>query len=606
MLAGPIIAALFLSPPLASVEPAPVSVVRNDLTSMSEDELVARVQEQKNRVDREIFRELGSRGTQDSYEALVSCTKIVTSTWPLRYSYEAFSNFKDHATIAEKALDFLEDAACGSEPKRSSAAAYALSLFDESAAPGLRKVLKKSKDSKTRSTALAPLLPEMAASGEKGEFKTACDNLVLTYRVHRHMGVQAFKTFASEGGLGLFEKKLTDKKLSAELRGMMITALEETPGDAALELLAGGLKAKDPRVLYECMRALSRRGATLHKESVQKLSRHKDDAVRHEALISMARLSTGDPKFVEASIKLAKDRDPIERGAAAISLGELRTTAAMDALHGLLGDKAYTVRIEALIGVSIARQALSIPALISRLGECAGAEQDRVHRELRMLTGLDFGGSAQRWEHWWRAEGGAFIVPPLEEAEDAEIERKERREANPTQSSFYGLNISSERVCFVLDLSGSMNFKSKGGKTRLQILKSEMDRFLSAYPSGQLFNMVFFGNDAQRWRSELTLMNDKVRETARDHVKGLDAPGATAVYDGLLAAFEDPLVDTIYLLTDGGPSGGTIDDIDEIIMEVERWNSLRHVVIHTVAVGRESSLLKALSAGSNGDHVVVD
>ena len=577
-----------------------------DLSTLSEDQLVSRVREQKNRVDRDVFRELGARGTAISFEALKECTQIVSSKWPLRFSYEAFGSYKDSEELSEQAIELLERAACGSEPMRSSAAAYGLSLYGDAAFASLRKVVKSSKDPGTRSTALAPLLPEMAESGHKAAFKTTCENLVLTYRVYRPLGVDTFKTFLSAGGLDLFSKKLSDKKISAEVRCMMVTALEERADGDADVVLAEGLKAKDPRVLYESLRALARRGATLHRAGAQKLTKHKDDAVRHEALITLARLSTEDPKFIEASIKLARDKDPVERGAAAISLGVLRTTEALEAMHALLEDESYAVRIEAMIGASLARHQSSIPALIPRLDLTSGAERDRVYQELCLLTAEDHGKGSKRWAQWWRDAGEAFEVPTLEGAQAELAARQERREEGATQSSFYGLNITSDRVCFVLDLSGSMNFRSRGGQTRLQILKEEMDRFLDAYPSGHLFNMIFFGNEAERWEEGLTVMSDKVRTVAKQHVRGLEAPGATAVYDGLYAAFEDPLVDTIYLLTDGGPSGGQIDDRDEIVMEVKRWNSLRHIVIHTVAVGRESLLLEALSAATNGDHLVVE
>lgn len=597
---------LCLSAASSYATPKIAEACADDLSRLSIDELLAEVQEKKNRVNKDVFKELGSRQTQDSFNALVSSTKIVTSRWALRFSHEAFEGFKSSAELSEQAIEFLQRAACGSEPMSSSAAAHGLTLFGEPAFTSLRKVLKTSKNPLTRSAAMAPLLPGMSAGGDKSDFKTAYENLVLTYKVHRPLGVDTFKTFADVGGTALFEKRLADKKIPVEVRGMMITALEETPGDEAIEVLVTGLKAKAPRLLYETLRALGRRGTRQHQAALQKLTRHKDDAVRHEALISKARLSIGDPSFLEDAIDLAGDKDPIERGAAAISLGELRDPAAMDTLHGLLTDDEYTVRIEALMGVAIARQRSSIPVLAARLDELKGAERDRTHRELRLLTGQDHGVSSRRWAQWWEETGSDFTVPALEDAQNAESEREDRRESNDTQSTFYGLNITSDRVCFVLDLSGSMNFRTKSGKTRLSVLKSEMDRFLAGYASGSLFNMIFFGNDAQRWRPELTLMNDKVRPKAREDVSDLEAPGATAVYDGLAAAFEDPLVDTIYLLTDGGPTGGEMDDINEIIMEVNRWNSLRHLVIHTVAVGRKSPLLEALSADSNGQYVIVD
>jgi HEAT repeat protein len=600
--------ALLLAAPVELHQPtsAPETGLEEDLSGLSVGELFQLVRDKRDRVDKNVFSELGKRKTRPALTALIESTGLVNGVWTLRYAYQAFSRFKDAEDLSSEAINFLSKQASSSLPRHSSAATYALTLFGARAHPKLQKILKTAKNPLSRSTALAPLLPEMAAGGSKADFKTTYENLILTYKVHRPLGVETFKAFAEAGGVSLFEKRLADKKISVEVRGMMITALEETPGEEALETLMGGLKAKTPRILYETLRALARRGTNAHLSALQKLTRHKDDSVRHEALISKARLSIGDPDFLEDVIDLAKDKDPIERGAAAISLGELKTPDAMTALHGLLEDDEYTVRTEALIGISIARHRSSIPVLASRLDGLKGAERERTHRELRLLTGQDQGLSSRRWAQWWQEEGDGFTVPSVEDAATTESKREERRESNETQSTFYGLSISSDRVCFVLDLSGSMNFRTKSGKTRLAVLKSEMSRFLGDYPSGDLFNMIFFGNDAEKWRQTLTLMNEKVRTEAIEHTEGLESPGATAVYNGLEAAFEDPFVDTIYLLTDGGPTGGKIDDIDEIIMEVNRWNSLRHVVIHSVAVGRKSPLLAALSSDSNGQYVVVD
>jgi len=578
----------------------------DDLGKLSEEQLLDRVRQYRNTVDRKIFEELGRRRSKASYEALVDATSLVTGQWPLRYAYQAFAQFKDSEDLGERAIDFLFSETGESNARKSGAATHALTLFGEPCHPKLRKVLKSSKDPLTRSAALAPLLPGMAAGGEKSDFRAAYENLVLTYMVHRPLGVETFKTFAQTGGVKLFSKRLQDKKISVEVRGMMITALEETAGDLAIEALLEGLDAREARLLYETLRSLARRGADLHLNELKKLSRHKDDSVRHEALISEARILGGDPTFLERVFDLAEHKKPVERGAAATSLGEIRTPDAMVALHALLDDSAYSVRAEALLAVSAARKAASIPVLIARLDLLSGTEQERTATELRLLTGEDYGSATSRWSSWWSDHGAEFVIPSAEEAAEAESGRDERRSSNQTQSHFYGLGVSSERVCFVVDLSGSMNFRTKSGKTRLEALKSEMDRFLQAFPSGHLFNLIFFGNDAQKWRPELTLMNEGARKEARAHVRALKAPGATAIYDGLVAAFEDPRVDTIYLLTDGGPSGGAIDDIDEILAEVRRWNSLRHLVIHSVAVGRKSPLLRALSADSLGSYVVID
>ena len=587
----------------ASTSPAPPA---QDLASLTDDELLDLIRGRKNTPDRKVFEELGNRRTDSSFESLSEATDLVTSTWALRYGYQAFAAFQGAGKLEVAAIDLLYEKAKKSDPKRSSAATYALSLFGVQSHDKLGKILKTSKDPLTRSTALAPLLPGLAKSGEKRALKTTCENLVLTYMVHRPLGVKTFKEFAETAGPTLLGKELANKRNSISVRGMIISALEQTAGEESTSALLNGLATKQPRLIYESLRSLARRGETVHLSELGKLKRHKNDSVRREALISEARILGGDPAYFERALDLADHKSSVERCAAAIALSEIKTVESMNALHGLLADEDRSVRAEALLGVSAARQTSSIPALIKRLDATSGTEHERTKTELRLLTGEALGGTTRRWESWWKDNKGGFQMPSTEESMKAEADRSERLASNETQASFYGLNITSERVSFVIDLSGSMNFKTKSGMTRLAVLRKELDRFLADFPSGQLFNMIFFGNKATKWKPELCLMNDSTRSDARDHVKNLEAPGATAIYDGLLAAFEDQRVDTIYLLTDGGPSGGTIDDIDEIIAEVSRWNSLRHIVIHSVAVGRDSPLLKSLSSASKGKYIRVD
>ena len=591
--------------PLALPEPV-THAAAQDFGRMEVSELLDVIRDKRDRVDKNVFEELASRGSKHALEALFTGSDLVTGQWPLRYAFQSISTFKDKEKLAEGALNFLYAQAELSNTRRSSAAAYALGLFGEPAHKKLERVLKTSKDPMTRAAALAPLIPSLVAEGGKSNFKTIYENFALTYKVHRPLGVETLLSFANSEGAELFSKKLTDKKIRSEVRGMMISALERTPGEEATEILMSGLKAKEPRIIYEAIRSLGRRGGDSHRDALKKLLRHKDSIVRHAAITSTALLSIGDPSFIDRTLDLAEDKDPVNRGAAAISLGVLRTPEAISALHDLLKDDIHTVRAEAIIGISEARSRTSVFALASRLDQTHGAERDRIHQALRLLTGQDFGTKSTRWIKWWDAEGETFALPTREESSAADKARKKRRDSSETTSSFFGLEISSDRACFVLDLSGSMNFKTKSGKTRLARLKDEMDSFLERFPAGDLFNIIFFGNDAQRWRPQLSPMTAELRGKTRAHIRSLDAPGATAVYDGLEAAFEDPLIDTIYLLTDGSPSGGTIDDIDEIVMEVSRWNSLRHVIIHSVAVGRESPLLRRLSEISHGEYIRVD
>jgi hypothetical protein len=59
-----------------------------------------------------------------------------------------------------------------------------------------------------------------------------------------------------------------------------------------------------------------------------------------------------------------------------------------------------------------------------------------------------------------------------------------------------------------------------------------------------------------------------------------------------LLALQDEKLDTIYLLTDGDPGRGEIDDPKQIVKSTAQLNSMRRVQINCISIGKESSLLK--------------
>ena len=144
------------------------------------------------------------------------------------------------------------------------------------------------------------------------------------------------------------------------------------------------------------------------------------------------------------------------------------------------------------------------------------------------------------------------------------------------------------------------------GVQRIAALRDELGKFVRDYPKGGLFNIVTFASQVKSWKPTMVVMNSKNRREALAYVEDLKISGqATAIYDGLEVAFNDPRVDTLLVLSDGIPSGGSINDVNEIIDDVSRWNILRYVVIDSVALGWESRLLRALSRASYGRYVRV-
>ena len=56
----------------------------------------------------------------------------------------------------------------------------------------------------------------------------------------------------------------------------------------------------------------------------------------------------------------------------------------------------------------------------------------------------------------------------------------------------------------------------------------------------------------------------------------------------------------------GAPTEGEITDIEEIRAEVARWNAARHVKIHGISMGQDSTLLQWLCEDTGGTYKRVD
>ena len=138
--------------------------------------------------------------------------------------------------------------------------------------------------------------------------------------------------------------------------------------------------------------------------------------------------------------------------------------------------------------------------------------------------------------------------------------------------------------------------------TRIEVAKAQLSRALVGLADEMLFNLIFFSGDAKPWKKRLTEMDKSTRADSLKHVSKQGAGGGTAVYDALALAFEDDRIDTIYLLTDGAPSAGTIVDPDRIAQAIRRLNSTRMIQINCISIGSRSPLLRTLASDSGGTY----
>ena len=142
--------------------------------------------------------------------------------------------------------------------------------------------------------------------------------------------------------------------------------------------------------------------------------------------------------------------------------------------------------------------------------------------------------------------------------------------------------------------------------TRIDVAKRELLEIIDALDLGCLLNVVSFDDSPASWSNRLKGLDDATRKRARTFVERLGAGGGTNLFGALEEAFDDANVDTIYVLSDGEPTTGTVLDPALIREHVRTWNRGRGVVVHCVAVGGDLALLEWLAEDTGGSYIRFD
>jgi HEAT repeat protein len=586
---------------LANSDTLPQATTLDRRGSSQVQRLVEEIERAKPQEKKRLFGQLTGLKSRESLEAMQRITNSLQNADVLRSAFLALENYRGVEGVEAHAVDYLaEECGASRQPVRR-AAAKALSHFDDAAAPELSRLVKRSKDEVVRAWCLGPLLQSLQAQGTPGALKTILENARLEKTAAQAELVTTFSSFTGEANENAFFGAMRNKKIPSEIKVTVVEAIGTRKSPGVEKALLGALKDKSPALVLAAISALDARDTHSHAATLKKLQKSADEGVRRQAIISLGQLRGGDEAWASELAALAKDKDPAVRMGAAVALAELRTPEALAELYLLLSDPDHLVQRETLQQLGNLRRKDAIPALIARINGARGLVRRQLLWTLRMITAEDHGASNERWKRWWQNEGEAFEVPEYTVALREERERELRRASSETTSTFFGLQVVSDRICFIMDISGSMEQRSGDGN-RLDAAKEQLLGVLEKYPEGDLFNVIFFSSDAFAWSDELVKMTKKSRKEALSYVTRQTPGGATAIYDALKLAFEDRRIDTIYLLTDGDPMGGTIDAPGRIRTEVERWNQTRKIQIHCIAVGKPSELLKDLARDSGGEY----
>ncbi|MEC8652298.1 MAG: VWA domain-containing protein [Planctomycetota bacterium] len=356
---------------------------------------------------------------------------------------------------------------------------------------------------------------------------------------------------------------------------------ELTPERTAAKILLGEAPAESLQPLVEKMRKQLRRNRKKVLDTAAGL---------HELLVK-------DASWVQDLASLAAAPDLESRMLGLALLLEMKSPAAITSAQKCLRHRAWELRSLAFRYLAVNRDVTSIPLLISRYG----AEEGRLKHELETALFLHTGKrcwTRSNWNKWWRKSKEGFALPHPDTVKGGGTT------TGGQTVSYYDMPLVSSRIAFVVDHSGSMAAKVGTDKkrTRLDVAKAQLTNVVESLPKTHKVNVIFFESAITSVWKEVRALSAGNRRELLDDIQAVKQTGGTNLYDAVEFAFQDPEVDTVYLLTDGQPGAGKYIEAEDIVEQVRLMNRTRQIVIHCISIGRRSTLLSDIAKQSGGTY----
>ena len=349
-------------------------------------------------------------------------------------------------------------------------------------------------------------------------------------------------------------------------------------------LATKALEHKQPLVLQavldaEAIHADPRARPGLHAVFERTKDKARSAPLAHGALRALG--SIASPEDRTFLLRIPSYDDPRLRLAGAEMIARQRPVDinVRGAIVTYMHDANPVVREAAIEGTGRAGIVELTENLADRLEDEHLRTRDVAHKALIEMHGHDLGWDPDDWKRWWKTRSG--------------VPKDLRMEPSTSVTSYYGVKVRSDRLLFIIDLSGSMAFPwgAEVDKTRIGVAKQQLVRAIEGLDERSLFNVIVFSDKVKAWRKggEVTASKEAKADALRWIDKTFEKPtGGTFMHAALEEAFEkNPQVDTIFLLTDGLATDGEPIVPEAILASVNRWNRFRRAVIHTFALTLE-------------------
>ncbi len=333
----------------------------------------------------------------------------------------------------------------------------------------------------------------------------------------------------------------------------------------------------------------------------------------------------GCPDVLNEIKEAASDKDPQLRTTAIESLGRKNKDDAFDAVLKALSDDFWQVRCTAVKILGAFGDLKAVDPLIEALGREPGRIRGDIDDVLLKLTGKSLDGDFEMWKSWWAAH-------KTEVMEGKKFEQEGSGLAGGVKTvSFYGIRTHSKNILFIIDVSGSMDWKSmaenkggspapppetSGGKEagkgeevpvgpgpaddrKISVAKWELKKAIANLDEDAHFNIIYYNSEVKMYSPKMLAATKPIKTRTLQFIDQIKAEGGTNIYDSLIKAFTlgggendkknfEQSVDTVFFLSDGVPTAGRITDIDLILKDVQHRNKLRKIIIHAVGITTET------------------
>lgn len=396
----------------------------------------------------------------------------------------------------------------------------------------------------------------------------------------------------------------------AWVRLRVAEALGRMPGPLEGDLLARAFLACEPSavelrrmLLWSVERQARRRGiagnsAKVYAAADRVAGSRLDAELRAAALQAMVALDgTAAQPTVLAWLG---ERDRALRCGAMRALAELAEGLCLEHSRAGLDDPETNVRAQAIENLGRLASRAAMIALARQLGvEKRERLKFTILAYLRGLSGLELGFEPDAWQRWAETIQDRLVTGEGPVARTTTLPG--------TKASFAGLNLISDRVCFLVDFSGSTWQTKIGEKTRKEVLDRKLREALEALPAGTRFNVMPYTNDPIPWEKKLVTSEPANVKRALDFFERCHRSGRGNFFDAALLALEDPDVDTIVTLTDGVPTGGrrwNLELMFEVLVEKDRYRKVAFDSVLVDAPKSKQKLWQDLGERTGGRMVV--